>query len=302
MTMHDHWFDADGTWVHAVDWISTDPDPDAPPILLIHGLGGSTVNWELVGPALSERFRTRVSAIDLPGFGRTRSQDQRAGFETHRHIVTTWLRSHGPAVLAGNSMGGAISVSLAVRHPELVRALILVNAAYPRPSGNLDQLARTAKFATLTLPRAATPIVNARARRLGPDRLVDATLLAVLAEPDRLDGAVRERLVALAGERQHYPEAAGAYAQSGGTLFRYIVTRMRRDLDALTTPTMVMHGRRDQLVPVSFARAVARRRPEWKYVEFADCGHAPQLEAPGRFVETVSTWIDHQIPDAATRA
>ena len=300
--MHDHWFDADGTWVHAVDWSPSDPDPDAPPILLIHGLGGSTVNWELVGPGLSERFRTRVSAIDLPGFGRTRSRDQRAGFETHRHVVTTWLRRHGPAVLAGNSMGGAISVSLATRHPELVRALVLVNAAYPRPSGNLDQLARTAKFATLTLPRAATPIVNARARRLGPDRLVDATLLAVLAEPDQLDGAVRDRLIALAGERQHYPEAAGAYAQSGGTLFCYIVTRMRRDLDALTTPTMVMHGRRDQLVPVSFARAVARRRPEWKYVEFADCGHAPQLEAPGRFVETVSTWIDHQIPDVATRA
>lgn len=302
MTMHDRWFDADGTWVHTVDWVAPDPDPDTPPIVLVHGLGGSTVNWELVGGMLSVRLRTAVTAIDLPGFGRSRSHDRLAGFETHRHVVTSWLREHGPAVLVGNSMGGAISVSLATRHPELVPALVLVNAAYPRPNGNLDQLARTAKFATLTLPRAATPIVNARARRLGPDRLVDATLLAVLAEPERLDANVRNRLIALADERRHYPEAAGAYAQSGGTLFRYIVTRMRRDLDSLSAPTLVMHGRRDQLVPVSFARAVARRRPEWKYVEFADCGHAPQLEAPDRFVESVSTWIDHQIRDATALA
>ncbi len=302
MTMHDRWYDADGTWVHTVDWVAPDLDPEAVPIVLVHGLGGSTVNWELVGEALSVALRTTVTAIDLPGFGRTRSHDRRADFETHRHVVTNWLRDHRPATLVGNSMGGAISVSLAARHPELVTGVVLVNAAYPRPNGNLDQLARTAKFATLTLPRAATPIVNARARRLGPDRLVDATMLAVLAEPDRLDTDLRNRLIALAGERRHYPEAAGAYAQSGGTLFRYIVTRMRQDLDAMSAPTLVMHGRRDQLVPVSFARAVARRRPEWKYIEFADCGHAPQLEAPERFVDAISTWIGHRTRAAARRA
>lgn len=300
MTMHDRWFDADGYWVHTVDWHPSNPDPDAPPIVLVHGLGGSTVNWELVGGALSERYNTHVTALDLPGFGRTRSDHRPAGFEVHRYVVTTLLRERGPAIVAGNSMGGAISVSLAARHPELVRALVLVDAAYPRPSRNIDQLARTVKFATLTFPRAATPIVNARARRLGPDRLVDATLLAVLAEPELLDADLRDRLIALADERRHYPEAAGAYAQSGGTLFRYLVTRMRADLDALTVPTMVMHGRRDQLVPVSFAREVARRRPDWKYVELADCGHAPQLEAPARFVELVSTWTDRQLQDPAT--
>lgn len=302
MTMHERWFDADGRWVHTVDWHPATQDADAPPLVLVHGLGGSTVNWELVGAALSERMQTRVTALDLPGFGRTRNEHGPAGFEAHRRVVTALLKERGPAIIAGNSMGGAISVSLATRHPELVLGLVLVNAAYPRPNGNLDQLARTVKFATLTFPRAATPIVNARARRLGPDGLVDATLLAVLAEPELLDATVRDRLIALADERRQYPEAAGAYAQSGGTLFRYLVTRMRADLDALTVPTMVMHGRRDRLVPVSFARAVARRRPEWKYVELADCGHAPQLESPTRFVDLVSAWTDRELRDPATLA
>ncbi len=290
--MQQRWFDADGTWVHTVEWQPETVDPDATPLVLVHGLGGSTVNWDLVGPELSRRLGAPVTALDLPGFGRSRIFDGPASFESHRHIVTTLLRDRGPAMLAGNSMGGSISVSLAARHPELVRGLILVNAAYPRPNANFDQLARTAKFAMLTLPRMATPVVHARARRMGPEKHVDATLQFVLSEPELLDPEVRARLVELATVRTQYPEAAGAYAQSGGTLFRYIVTRMRSDLDTVRAPTMVMHGRHDRLVPVSFARAVAQRRTHWQYVELADCGHAPQLEAPGRFVDLVSHWIE----------
>jgi pimeloyl-ACP methyl ester carboxylesterase len=288
--MQQRWFEVDGTWVHTVEWEPTTPDPHATPVALVHGLGGSTVNWELVGAALSNRLGATVTAMDLPGFGRTRNTDGPATFESHRHVVKSWLREYGPAIVAGNSMGGSIGVSLAARHPELISGLVLVNAAYPRPTGNFDQLARTAKFAMLTLPRVATPVMNARARRLGSEGLVDATLRFVLAEPDQLDPALRIRLVELAAERNHYPEAAGAYAHSGGTLFRYLVTRMRVDLDTLAMPVMVMHGRQDRLVPVTFARAVARRRPHWQYVELADCGHAPQLEAPDRFVDLVSGW------------
>ena len=302
MKMHERWFDADGIWVHTAAWEPDTPRLGTSPIVLIHGLGGSTVNWELVGAGLSERMGTVVTALDLPGFGRTRTPDLLASFEAHRHVVTTFLRERGPAMLAGNSMGGSISVSLAARHPELVLGLVLVDAAYPRPNRNFDQLTRTAKFATLALPRVATPVLNARARRLGSEGLVDATLRFVLADPEQLDPSVRARLVALATERRTYPEAAGAYAQSGGTLFRYIVSRMRADLDQITAPTMVMHGRQDRLVPVSFARAVARNRSDWQYVELAECGHAPQLESPARFVDLVSSWNDRQLRDPATHA
>jgi pimeloyl-ACP methyl ester carboxylesterase len=294
--MQQRWFDADGTWVHTVEWQPETPDPAATPLVLVHGLGGSTINWELVGAELSNRLGTTVTALDLPGFGRTRAEDRATTFEAHRHVVKRLLLDRGPAVLAGNSMGGSISVSLAARHPELVHGLVLVNAAYPRPNGNIEQLARTAKFAMLTLPRVATPIVNARALRLGSERVVDSTLQFVLAEPELLDPALRTRLVELATERNRYPEAAGAYAQSGGTLFRYIVTRMRTDLAAITVPTMVLHGRLDRLVSVTFARAVAQRQPRFHYVELADVGHAPQLEAPARFVDLVANWIDRARP------
>ncbi len=300
--MQQRWFDCDGRFVHTVDWEPETVDPSAAPVLLIHGLGGSTISWELVGQDLSNRLRARVTALDLPGFGQTRCPEQPTGFEAHRHVVKTLLTERGPAIVAGNSMGGAITVSLAQRHPDLVRAMVLVNAAYPRPSGNFDQLTRTAKFAALTFPKAATPLVSARARRLGPVGLVDATMLFVLADPQRLDGDLRDRLIELASLRQSYPEAAVAYAQSGGTLFRYLAFRMRSDLDTVAVPTLVMHGTRDRLVPVSFARAVAQRRSDWTYHELHDCGHAPQLEWPARFVDVVSGWTEQTLRDPATLA
>jgi pimeloyl-ACP methyl ester carboxylesterase len=271
-------------------------------VVLVHGLGASTLSWELVGADLARRLGTRVTALDLPGFGRSRGLDRPANMSSHRAAVTALLQAQGPALVMGNSMGGATIVGVAARHPELLTGLVLVNAAFPRPGANLDQLTRTARYAALTLPAIAAPIVRARAQRLGPERLVDTTLGLVFAEGDRIDPALRERLVALATERRGYPEAARAYTESGGSLFRYLTSGMRGDLDAIRAPTLVLHGRRDRLVPVSFARAVADRRSDWRYVELADCGHAPQLELPARFVDIVSRWADRELPDPAARA
>lgn len=282
---HERWVDVDGTWVHTAEW-----GPPAGPVLLaVHGLGGSTVNWEPVGPGLAAATGRRVLAVDLPGFGRTRAGSLPATFDGFLGVLASLADRHRPVLLAGNSMGGALSVALAARHPELVDGVVLVNAAFPRPFGNLEQLARSARFAALLAPRVATPIVRARLA-LRPETLVDASLRAVLAHPRRLDPELRRRLVALADERRRVPEAAAAYASAGGTLLRYLTGEMRRDLAMVRAPTLVLHGRRDRLVPVSFARAAAARRRDWRLVELSSCGHVPMLEVPEVTVRTVGHW------------
>jgi pimeloyl-ACP methyl ester carboxylesterase len=292
--MRERWVDCDGMWVHTADWepAAAHAQPSSPPVLLVHGLGGSTVNWELVGGHLADVLRTTVTAIDLPGFGRTRSESRSPSFDTHAQLLATFLEARGPALVLGNSMGGALGIALAASHPELVHGLVLVNAALPRPRGNLEQLTRTAKFAALTAHRAATPIVRTRARALGHQGLVDATLSVTLAHPEQLDPEIRKKMIALAAERTSFPETAASYTLSGGTLFRYLVGPMRRDVAAVHCPTLIMHGRRDRLVPVGFARALARRRRDWPLVELDGCGHVPQLEQPDRFVNTVVAWLE----------
>jgi pimeloyl-ACP methyl ester carboxylesterase len=292
-SIRERWVDCDGVWVHTADWEPDVVARGAVPVLLIHGLGGCTVNWELVGQQLANELGTRVTAIDLPGFGRTRSDDGRSPtFPLLLDLIEKFQADRGPALVMGNSMGGSLAVALAANHPEHVSGLVLVNAAFPRPRGNLDQLARTAKFAALMVPRAATPIVRARARALGHQGLVDATLAMAMSHPEQLDPEIRSKMVSLAAERHGFPETATSYTLAGGSLFRYLTGPMTRDLAAVKCPTLIVHGRRDRLVPIGFARAIAHKRKDWAFVEIEGCGHVPQMEQPDRFVGTVTSWLD----------
>jgi pimeloyl-ACP methyl ester carboxylesterase len=303
--VQERWVDCAGMWVHTAGWTPSRaaaarfPGTPPPPLVLVHGLGGSTVNWELVGGHLAELLGTPVTAIDLPGFGRTRLDARQPTFDTHLKLLQSFVGERGPVIVIGNSMGGSLGVGLAASRPDLVAGLVLVNAALPRPRGNIDQLARTAKFAALTVHRAATPLMRTRARALGHEGLVDATLALAMAHPESLDPALRRKMILLAAERSGFPETAAAYTLSGGSLFRYIVGPMRTDLGRVQCPTLVLHGRRDRLVPVAFARALARRRRDWPFVELDGCGHVPQLEQPDRFVHTVAAWLA-RAPVAAT--
>jgi pimeloyl-ACP methyl ester carboxylesterase len=64
-----------------------------------------------------------------------------------------------------------------------------------------------------------------------------------------------------------------------------------RAMDNVWCPVLVLHGRRDRLVPAAFAEAALRRHPTWRGRIFADLGHVPQIEAPGRWLAEVADWF-----------
>jgi pimeloyl-ACP methyl ester carboxylesterase len=287
MSGQERWLHVDGFRVHAMEW----GDGEAR-VLLVHGLGGHTISWELVAPALAEQLGTTVTAVDLPGFGLTRlPPGRRATLGTHGRLLRALLERSGPAAVVGNSMGGAVGVGLAARHPELVRALVLVDAALPRPAANPAQWRVMARLAPTLVPPLGALVLGARGRMLGSEGIVDQTLALSLCEPDRLDPALRTRFIELATTRQSFPEAPAAYAESARALFWYLTRAMRADEARVTAPTLIVHGDRDQLVPVDAARALAARRPEFTLEVIDNCGHVPQLEVPDQFLAAVSPWL-----------
>src|SRR5262247_294097 len=112
--------DLDGP-VHYLDF-----GGDGPPLVCVHGLSGSALNWTLVAPALADRHR--VFAVDLRGFGRT-PLGPGSRLSDNRHLLDLFLRevAGGPTTLVGNSMGGLVSVLQAAAAPETVSSLVLVD-------------------------------------------------------------------------------------------------------------------------------------------------------------------------------
>src|SRR5882672_10845246 len=129
--MRSRTIDLDGP-VHFADFGGTGPT-----MVLVHGLGGSHVNWMAVGPALAAH--ARVLAPDLAGFGRTPLVGRSAHVHANHALLARFVDAvaGGPAILVGNSMGGLIAMMEAARRPAKVARLVLVGPAQPRPSATL---------------------------------------------------------------------------------------------------------------------------------------------------------------------
>jgi pimeloyl-ACP methyl ester carboxylesterase len=283
-----------GVRVHTEEWTPSAGATRGRRVLLVHGLGASTVSWQPVAAILAEATGATVTALDLIGFGRTRAPERRATIAVNRELVTGYLDAHGPALFIGNSMGAAIGMGVTARRPDLVEGLVLVDPALPHPNPGVADWARLSRFAPVMLAPLGRRVIGTRARLLGPERLVDTTLAWCLHDPARLDPAVRHRLIALAAERFGWAEAPAAYADAARSLLLYLARDLHADLACAANlrPTLLVHGRYDRLVNVDCAHDAAARHQAIDLQVLDDIGHAPQLEAPETLTAAVTAWMD----------
>jgi pimeloyl-ACP methyl ester carboxylesterase len=264
----------------------------ASPLLLVHGLGANTVSWLPVGQALADRRNGPVLALDLAGFGYTRSVGTNATVKRNAALVIAALEEYGPSVVVGNSMGGAISIKVSALRPDLVDGVILVNPAL-RPVFGSPQWRQAWLLSPMVFPRVGARIIASRARQLGAVGMVDGTLQLVLEDPTALEPSIRDEFVVIATDRGEYPEAARAYADAASSMFWYLVRNLDRDLAITlrTHPVLMVFGDRDRLVHLSSAEALCGRHPGLDVSILQGIGHAPQLEAPQLFVDVVDEWL-----------
>ena len=156
------------------------------PVVLVHGLSGSTRWWSRNVPAIAERHR--IYLVDLPGFGTMRSLRRRFVLAETATWLSEWMEAAGleRAHLVGHSMGGYVSVRLAASRPELVRRLVLIApAGVPAERsmiGHLVPLLLAVRYAT----PAFIPVLVRDALRMGPSTLL-RTARDLLAEDIRGD-------------------------------------------------------------------------------------------------------------------
>jgi pimeloyl-ACP methyl ester carboxylesterase len=290
--------DLDGP-VHYVDFGGPDgcDDSDAPPpVVLVHGLGGSHLNWVGIGPALA-RTR-RVVALDLAGFGLTASLGRSTSVHHNAALLSRFIhRVLGrPAVLVGNSMGGMVSLLLADRRPEQVAGLGLIDPSLPIPRQRPDpQVAAT--FALYAVPRVGEAVLTRYNARYTDRQRVLGTIALCFADASRADDDLIGASIELAAWRRTTPAPEADFLGAARSLLA--VLRRPRRYDALIAgidrPVLLVHGELDRLVPVAAARRTAALNPSWHTAYLDGAGHTPQLEVPAEVLDVLEPWLDNAV-------
>ena len=285
--------------VHYVDFGGPE---DGPAVVLVHGLGGSHLNWDLFAPLLNEH--ARVYALDLPGFGRSEPGARTASVSANAAALHRFLAEvvGEPAVLVGNSMGGMLSILATGEHPDAVTGLVLLDPAVPGPRRALDPLVAL-MFAVYAVPFVGERFMRRRRTRQSELVRVREMLTLVGVDPDTVPPEVIDRSVTLLQERKDVEGMDQAFLAAARTLLRLLADprRYRKAMASIRVPVLLVHGDRDRLIPVAAARDIARRHPSWRYLELADVGHVPQLQVPEELAAEVLAWLDDTAEARASR-
>ena len=154
--------------------------------VLVHGLGGSHVNWLQVAPGLAGLGR--VIALDLPGFGSSPRAGRGSGLMDERRALSRFVAGHatGRVVLVGNSMGGVIGILHAAVEPGSIAGLVLTNSPFPWVSGALPHPVVIAGFAAYDTPGLGPLVLEARMRRIETERAVRLGFRLIAADPSSI--------------------------------------------------------------------------------------------------------------------
>ncbi|MBX6343255.1 MAG: alpha/beta fold hydrolase, partial [Thermomicrobiaceae bacterium] len=192
---------------------------EGPPVLLLHGLAGSTRWWSRNVAGLAARLR--VYALDLAGFGRTTAARRRP-LDELPEVLAAWMDQVGieRAHVVAHSMGGAVALRLAAEHPERVDRLVLVDAAGIPSSGGFVQFGRDLLREGLQTTLGLVPLLVSDVLRAGPASLLSASreilaedvrpLLARVRAPTLLVWGERDALVPLEEARALAAQLPGA--------------------------------------------------------------------------------------------
>jgi pimeloyl-ACP methyl ester carboxylesterase len=213
------------------------------PVVLLHGLGDSAEAWAGVLPALARDHR--VIAPDLAGFGRVPIPPEGMHFSVLADYLARFLDALGieRAVLVGNSLGGAVAMRHAARHPERASRLFLLNTA--------------------GLPIERVEVFSPRTRAEASE-LVAASIGA----RRRLPGFILDDLVRRVGD-----PARRAYLDSPER------TDVSDELHRLTMPLTLIWGERDRLIPLASIAPLREAQPHAELITLPNAGHVPQGDA-----------------------
>ena len=264
--------------IHYTDMGST--APGAPVVALLHGSGPGTSGWSaftLHRPALSDAG-FRLITPDLPGWGRSEGvvcKEDRSQFNARAlHAVLDAAGVHEPVHLVGTSMGAHSAVAFALQWPERTARIVLTSGGTGGRSSFHPAMPEGVR-AMLDFYQQPTA---ARMRRF---------LECVVFDPGALtQEMVQQKLEAATSSPQHlenFVESLRQYPNQFGDV--------THRLAEITSPTLVIWGSEDRVVPLDIGLQIAQRIPGADLHVLGRCGHVPHLERPHDFIHLLTRFL-----------
>ena len=269
-------------------------------VVCLHGLGGSALNFGLVAPLMAAD--RRVILPDLLGHGRSGSPTAQSGaVEAQLHMISDVIAREapdGPVILVGHSMGAILAQLHALRAPQTVSRLVLIDPPVPNVTRWRRDPRLTARLALLRTPGVDVLVARTTAR-MTPEKLVARQLADATPYPANIPAAAVEATIAETRERLASGLAAEGQRAQWDAILEVVAllarpAAWRAQLARITAPTLWLQGEDDPLADATAAAALAASRPDWTFRARAGVGHLPQLEDPAWTFDQINRWL--QLP------
>jgi 3-oxoadipate enol-lactonase len=240
------------------------------PLVLIHGLGSSTRDWERQTPVFAERYQ--VIAFDVRGHGQSSKPPGPYSIAQFAGDTAELLKALniGPAHVVGISMGGMIAFQLAVDAPQLVKSLVIVNSGP-------ELVARTFGEKLSFWQRIAI------VQLVGMRKMGEVLSQRLLPKPEQAE--LRQEFIKRWAENDRR-----AYLDAMRALMGWSVADQ---LGAIDCPTLVISADQDY-TPLSLKEAYVAKMRRAELVVISDSRHATPVEQPDKFNEAVLTFLGKQ--------
>lgn len=251
------------------------------PVILIHGLGGSSYTWRHIRDSLATRHR--VIVIDLKGHGRSpKPRDDAYSLFDQADLVAAFILDQDlrNVTLVGNSFGGGVALVTAGRlidegNGRLERLVLLDSVAYPQRLPFYVAILRVPLIGPLAMSL------------LSPRKAVEMVLEKTFYDDDAIpEDAIEEYARAL-----REPGGRHALIQTA----RLVTKNMEKLTDTyarIDVPTLIVWGRDDEIVPLRVGRRLQRELPDADLRIIPECGHAPQEECHTRVLPLIEAFLE----------
>lgn len=252
-----------------------------PPVILIHGFGGSMWQWEHQQHALSEHFR--ILTLDLPGFGLSDKPDIEYLPDQMLDFCVGFMDALQipQATLVGNSMGAGLAIGMTLTHPTRVDKLVLIGGL---PSHVLAKLT-SRSFRQALESRAPSWLVSFGNWLFG-GLVTESVLKEIVHDHNLLTPAVIER----SNRNRRRPGTIRPIVAMRNALPSW-ETDFAPRLSAITHPTMIIWGEDDRVFPTAVGEELHQRIRGSVFVRIPDAGHMPQWERPGLVNRSLIAYI-----------